>query len=94
MKDSETGDRTKGLGPSEGYNVTTYPDGSTITAKVKAEATSAGSGKSGSGEGEGTYTWVRGTGKFQGIQGGGTFKFRVLGPGQWYADFEGEYTLP
>ena len=94
IKNSETGDRTKGLGSNEGYGVSTYPDGSTITTKFKAESTRAGSGQTGAGEGEGTYTCVRGTGKFQGIQGGGTFKYRVLGPGQWYADWEGGYTLP
>ena len=94
IKESTTGDRTKGLGPAEGYDIYTFPDGSTITEKFTGEATSAGTGKTGTGAGEGTLTFVSGTGKFQGIQGGGTFKWWVLGPGQWYADFEGEYTLP
>jgi hypothetical protein len=94
IKQSEIGDRTKGVGLSEGYAIYTFPDGSTITTKWKAGSTRAGSGKTGAGEGEFTYTFVSGTGKFQGIQGGGTGKFWVLGPGQFYADFEGEYTLP
>jgi hypothetical protein len=94
IKDSETGERTKGLGFAEGYEIHTFPDGSTITIKTKTEATSTGTGKTGSGGGEGTWTFVSGTGKFQGIQGGGTLKFWHAGPGQWYADLEGEYTLP
>jgi hypothetical protein len=93
-KVSATSDRTKGLGPAESYEIYTFPDGSTITTKCKGEATSAGTGKTGAGGGEGPWTFVSGTGKFQGIQGGGTFKWWVLGPGQWYSDFEGEYTLP
>ena len=92
LKESATGDRMKGLGPGEGYTVATYPDGSTTTVRFKGEATSAEGGRGV--EGEGTWTYLRGTGKFQGIQGGGTFKYRVLVPGQWYSDIEGEYALP
>jgi hypothetical protein len=94
LKESDIGDRTKGLGSTEGYSIWTYPDGSTITTKGKGESTSAGSGRTGAGAGESTWTFVSGTGKFQGIQGGGTSKWWALGPGQWYADSEGEYTLP
>ena len=91
-KSSGTSDVTKGLGSSEAYIVNTYPDGSTTTFKAKSWATSAERGNTVAGEG--TWTYVRGTGKFQGIQGEGTLKFWVLGPGQWYGDYEGEYTLP
>jgi hypothetical protein len=93
-KESGIGDRTKGLGHHECYDIYTFPDGSTITTKFKGKTTSAGSGKTGAGGGEGTWTFVSGTGKFQGIQGGGTSKFWHAGPGQAYADIEGEYTLP
>jgi hypothetical protein len=92
VKESATGDRTKGMGPTETYEIDTFPDGSTITFKIKGEATSAERGKTAAGES--TWTFLGGTGKFQGIQGGGTGKFWVLGPGQWYGDAEGEYTLP
>ena len=37
---------------------------------------------------------LKGTGKFEGIKGDGTYKYWVVGPGQWYSDGEGEYTLP
>jgi len=91
---SGAGDYTKGLGPSEGYTHYTFPDGSTITSKWKGEAKTVGRGITGSGGGEGTWAYIKGTGRFEGIQGGGTFEYRVLGPGQWYGDWEGEYTLP
>jgi len=91
---SGIGDYTKGLGPAEGYTHRTYPDGSTITTKYKGEAKTVGRGITGGGGGEVTWTFIKGTGKFEGIQGGGTSKYWVLGPGQWYSDSEGEYTLP
>ncbi len=94
VKQSGTGDNTKGLGHSEAYEMDTFPDGSTIMFKIKGETTRTGTGKTGTSEGEGTWTFLGGTGKFQGIQGGGTSKWWVLGPGQWYGDAEGEYTLP
>ena len=93
-KESGIGDRTKGLGSNEAYTIITYPDGSTITIKGKGVSKSAGSGKTGAGEGESTCTYVGGTGKFDGIQGGGTAKWWHLGPGQYYVDFEMDYTLP
>ena len=93
-KESSIGDGTKGLGSTESYDIYTFPDGSTITTKSKGEAKSAGPGKTGSGAVEGTWTFLGGTAKFQGIQGGGTWKAWVLGPGQFYVDAEAEYTLP
>ena len=83
-------DYTKGVGPYEGYIHYTYSDGSTITIKIKGEGKAAGPGA----KGEGTWTYLKGTGEFEGIQGGGTREYWVLGPGQWYADAKGEYTLP
>ena len=84
---SATQDYTKGVGPYQGYIHYTYPDASTITIKITGE------GK-GSSRGEGTWTYLKGSGRFEGIEGGGTREYTVLGPGQWYADAEGEYTLP
>ena len=91
---SGAGDFTKGVGPHEVYAHLTFPDGSTITTKAKGVQTGAGTGITGGGGGEGTWTFVKGTGKFEGIKGGGTYKYSVVGPGQWYVDNEGEYTLP
>jgi len=87
-------DLIKGIGTLQGYTYTTYPDGSTSTTKFEAKSTASGATATGVAISEGTYTYVKGTGKFGGIQGGGTFKSYTLGPGQWYADIQGEYTLP
>jgi hypothetical protein len=38
--------------------------------------------------------FVKGTGKFKGIQAEGTYKSYILGTGQGYSDGVGEYTLP
>jgi hypothetical protein len=48
----------------------------------------------GGSSGEGTWTYTKATGKFENIQGRGEMKSTILGPGQFYLDFEGEYTLP
>jgi hypothetical protein len=87
-----TVDLIKGAGPFQGYSHTTFPDGSTITAKFEGKST--GGGAPGATHSEGTWTYFKGTGKFEGIQGRGTLKTYFLSPGQYYADYEGEYTLP
>ncbi len=85
---TETGtlDFLKGEGPGKGYNHYTFPDGSTITMKWEA--------KIGAGRGEGTWTPIKGTGKFLGIQGEGTWKSYNMSPERWYDDSEIKYTLP
>jgi len=87
-------DYIKGAGPNEGYDVYTFSDGSTIVGRWKGSATAGSVGLLKSAGGEGTWSYVKGTGKFEGIQGGGTYKYWVLGPGRWYAEREGEYTIP
>jgi len=43
---------------------------------------------------EGTYTMLKGTGKFEGIRGKGTWTVHVVAPGQWYSDEEWDIDLP
>ena len=43
---------------------------------------------------EGKWTIVKGTGKFEGIIGGGTFSSYTLAPGQSYSEWEGEIEIP
>jgi hypothetical protein len=69
-----------------GYDTYTFPDGSTYTDKWE--------GKGGASGGQGTLTIIKGTGKLAGIQGRATWKSHNVGPGQFYSDEEGEYTLP
>jgi hypothetical protein len=87
-------DITKGEGTHQGYNHQTFPDGSTITLKFEGKNMGAGRGITGSSSSEGTWTYIKGTGKFAGIQGRGTYKSHIMDPAQWYSDAEGEYTLP
>ena len=87
-------DLIKGAGTFHGYTLTTYPDGSTTIGKFEGKSTATGATLTGMASSEGTWTYTKGTGKFQGIQGKGTFKSYILGPGQFYSDNEGEYTLP
>jgi hypothetical protein len=89
-----TMDLIKGAGTLKAYTHTTFPDGSTITLKIEGKSTGGGVGVTGAASTEGTWTYTKGTGKFEGIQGRGTSKTYILGPGQFYSDFEGEYTLP
>jgi hypothetical protein len=87
-------DLIKGEGTHQGYGQVTCPDGSTFTAKFEGKNIGAGRTNTGSHSSEGTTTIFKGTGKFEGIQGGGTYKSYNMGPGQWYSDVEFEYTLP
>ncbi len=76
-------DLTKGEWTGQGYAQYTFPDGSTITNKWEGKSAT-----------EGTWTCFKGTGKFEGIQGAGTWKGYLMSPDRWYCDVEGEYTLP
>jgi hypothetical protein len=91
---THTLDLIKGEGTSQGYEQMTFPDGSTITEKFEGRLKGGGGTTSGSSSGEGTWTYIKGTGRFEGIRAEGTWKSYVPGRGQWYADVEGEYTLP
>ena len=75
-------DVIKEISSSQAYLHATFPDGSTYTVKVEGKGA------------KGTFTFIKGTGKLEGIQGGGTFKSYPLDPNQWYTDWEAEYTLP
>ncbi len=79
-------DLVKGQGTCQGYNQFSFRDGSIISGKWEGSIGPAGS--------EGTWTFIKGTGKFNGIQGAGTWKGYMLSPERWYSDWEGEYRLP
>jgi hypothetical protein len=49
--------------------------------------------KDGSGTDKGTWRYVRGTGKFMGIKGSGTFKGAAAADGSGWADVTGNYSL-
>ncbi len=88
---------TKGSGKCQSYEVFTFEDGSTYWTKSQFNITPAPNGKTGIWEG--TFEYIKGTGRFEGIQGGGTLSGKRLAvlPGagaQYYVDITGTYTLP
>ncbi len=92
-----TTDLTQGSGISQGYQVATYEDGSTIWSKYQTTITPAPDGKTG--RYEGTSEYIKGTGRFEGIQGGATSTGKRLAPtpgagAQYLNDVTVTYTLP
>jgi hypothetical protein len=76
-----------GAGYAHGFEVMTDKDGDKIFDTWE--------GKPGKGGlWEGTWTYTGGTGKWQGIQGRGTWITHEPAPGQSYDDWEGEVELP
>jgi hypothetical protein len=91
------GDVTKGSGKSQSYWLATFEDGSTQWVKMQNTITANPDGKTA--RWEGTFEYTKGTGRFEGIQGNGTFTGKRLAPlpgvgAQYYADEISTYTLP
>ena len=42
---------------------------------------------------EGTWSFAKGTGKWENVQGNGTYKGKFIGPGIFAHDLEGEYFI-
>ena len=90
-------DYTNGNGSHWAYSINTFPDGSTRVNKAQGTTTALPSGES---TFEGTFTFVRGTGRWEGIQGGGSYTRKRLapltpgGPADCYMDSVYTYTLP
>jgi hypothetical protein len=87
-------DFIKGNGPVVLYTYLTFSDGSSVTMRHNGQQRGGGPGATGASGGDGSWTFLNGTGKLEGIKGGGTFEWWVVAPGQWYTDNKGEYTLP
>ena len=92
-----TFDYTNGNGPFQGYNLITFEDGSTKIFKAQGKTTAQASGVS---TFEATYTYIKGTGQFEGIQGTGSFTGKRIAPltpgasAECYFDFTETYSLP
>jgi hypothetical protein len=86
-------DYTAGNGPHRGYFAVSHPTGDkTFTSyEGMAKATPKAGGPPDV-TFEGKWTFVGGTGKFDGITGGGTYKGAVTPAGPTY-EFSGRYTL-
>jgi hypothetical protein len=91
------GESTKGSGKVQFYEMVTYEDGSTTWFKGINNVTPNPDGKTS--RWEGTFEYFKGTGRFEGIKGDGTYtgKRLVSMPGvsaQYYFDSTGTYTVP
>lgn len=91
---SAFGDLVKGNGPQWGYSKSVSPDGSVAftTHKMKVTTTLSPEGKPIT-TFEGTFSFTKGTGKWEDVQGGGTAKGKIIGPGIYTYDWEGEYSI-
>ncbi len=88
--DVSIGDGTGSMARSHGYSSSVYDNGdSTI---VRYEGTSQIK-KDRSATFKGTWKFVRGTGKFSGITGGGTYKGEGAADGSASGDISGHYSL-
>ena len=88
------GDLIKGNGPFNGYVKYVDRNGNAYFSKYKGMLTTT---KSKEGKPiasiKGTYSYIKGTGKFENIQGGGNFKGNFIGKGIYAMDSEGEYVI-
>jgi hypothetical protein len=89
-------DYVNGSGPHWGYVTSTWEDGSTTVIKVEGTTTATQGGKISLFKG--TYTYVKGTGRYAGIEGSGSYTGKRLTPmaaGAFcYSDATETYTLP
>jgi len=87
-------DYIKGIGTHKGYNEVVDREGGTFFNKFEGMSTAK---KSPEGKDiktyKGTYTYIKGTGKYEGIQGGGTYQGMMIGKGIISLDVEGEYVI-
>ena len=88
--DVSIGDMSGSMGRNHGYSTSVMDNGdSTI---VRYEGTTQMK-KDRSGTVKGTWRYVRGTGKFRGISGSGTYKGETAADGGGSADISGHYSL-
>ena len=92
-----TFDYTNGSGAFHGYNLVTFEDGSTKLFEAQGKTTAQPSGVS---KFEASYAYIKGTGRFEGIEGTGSFTGKRIAPltagasAECYLDFTETYTLP
>jgi hypothetical protein len=77
-----------GQGTASGYGVSVYEDGDKIIRTHEGKPV-------GKGQWAGTYRYIRGTGKYEGIKGSGTWNSYSMGQGEpSYMEVEGEVEMP
>ena len=91
-----TFDYINGNGPHQGYSSVTFEDGSTTFSRFEGTTKEGEGGKSSLFEG--TSTYIRGMGRFEGIEGSGSYTGKRITPfaagADCYSDYAGTRTLP
>ena len=88
---------TNGNGTHWGYSQTTFEDGSVTRTKAQGTTTALPNGFS---EFKGTYSYIGGTGRYEGIKGEGTYSGKRMapltpgGPADCYQEWSGTRILP
>ncbi len=70
-------DSTKGKATFKGNGIVTYEDGSTTVSKTQGTSERL---EDGSTIGKGTFSYIRGSGRFEGIKGDGSFTYKHYTP--------------
>ena len=84
-----TADLIRGSGQQRGYFVEDHPNGNRDHGTFEGKLSFA----NGQATIEGTYKYTNGTGKFNGVSGGGEFKGRLISPTEIDMSWEGSYQL-
>lgn len=89
-----TADLVKGNGTHQGYGKGIEKDGDVYfnTFQGRISTTMSPQGKP-LVTFEGTWSLIKGTGKWENVQGSGTYKGRYIGPGIFTYDWQGEYFI-
>lgn len=83
------GETISGNGTQRGYFINKHTDGATDRGTFEAQVTTTGSHTTL----EGTFTFAGGTGRFNGMSGGGKFRSRLTSPTEVECTWEGAYEL-
>jgi hypothetical protein len=88
--DVSIGDMTGSMARNHGYSTTVMDNGDTTIVRYEGAMQMK---KDRSGTLKGTWRYVRGTGKFRGISGSGSYKGEGAADGSAWADISGHYSL-
>jgi len=88
--DVSIGDMTGSTARNHGYSTTVMDNGDTTIVRYEGAMQMK---KDRSGTIKGTWRYVRGTGKFRGISGSGSYKGEGAADGSAWADISGHYSL-
>jgi hypothetical protein len=88
--DVSIGDVNGSTGNLHGYSTSIMDNGDSTVARFQGTSQQK---KDGTSTDKGTWRYVRGTGRFAGISGSGTFKGAAAADGSSWADITGHYSL-